>query len=668
MILTFPFPFLFGHLFSLRCKFCKHRKIKCNFEVPCSNCIKYNVSCEAVSKDLRKNKFSNSYVSTLKDKIKTLEEFILALKHSDHMKRDELLADFPLSDSQNLDLEDNASNIPFKDPTKDTIQQFEQRNIVVDKFETGQISVYGNPSIFIPIATENTSKQASKPDFQYFHCPVILKYISIFFKWQYMEYNLYIYRESFLTDFFKDKGDLKDSLPYCNEELIFAICACGSTMDFDDDVFLYKGILYDTSEKFYNRARYLVFQKLNTDDCNNIPTIQAFLCLAFYDLGRGRTLSAWVLLGIAIRIGLHMGFELNFHKNNDSDIDNDTDTSNSSDSSNDRFSNKSNNNNNSNNSSKTDKDLNLPKLPLTDYDINVKSRIYWGFRIADYYISFVLGRSPTLEHLPANIPDSENLPILPGVEFFIYYDPVLNESKIYNISRPLKKINILFKLVNEYRQIIFKETPKLNIESTGFQILHNLNNFNLKMFEWKDSLGDELYWTKVELRTEGYNPNIMALRYQYYLVLLSFNRYFIDGAIDLKGSIAPIEICSSAIEDVYNSIFCFKTHHHIRYISLNMVYLTILSITILQKMPDNITFPVKKSTMVDFFGYVLKESSKTWGLSKVAYKAFNHYFTNSENVESKPSSPKQKFRFSKQDENGDESDIDESMIPSLNYS
>lgn len=607
-------------------------QIKCNCEHPCSNCIEHNIECEPVVKDLRKKKFSNSYVHTLRQQVMRLQNFIVQLKIKDSHTREQMLAAFDIGAGSNL----GDGSINDHETESSLTGASSNVELVIEKFETGQISVYGKPVIYMP--PQDKTKKKSKPssfEFQYFHCPVILSYISNFFKWQYMEYNLYIYRESFLTDFFRDKGDLKESLPYCNEELIFAICACGSAIDLGDNVFMYKGVLYDSSDKFYNRSRYLLFQKLNSDDCNSITAVQTFLCLAFYDLGRGRTLSAWILSGIAFRIGLHMGFELNLQPSHEPQ------------------------------SSKSN---------LTDYDLNVRSRIYWGCRVADYFISFVLGRSPTLEYLNTTIPKSENLPTLPGIEFFLYYDPIEKDSKISNISHPLEQIYRLYRLAHKCNEKIHYESSTAG--RFHFQTLHHLHNFNLEVQEWRNNLIDQLYWTKAELKTAGFNPNPMSFRYQYYTILLSINRDFIDSkhSDDTADVVTPRSICLSAIEDVYYSIMSFKTYHSLRYASLNMVYLCILSITILEKLPDAINMPLQRTSMIEFFGRVLKECSASWGLARSAYESFSSLFKGGNALghhmpgSGRINASDMPFSGTKPVHDRDMQDLDESLIPSLNYS
>lgn len=577
----------------------------------------------------------------MKQKVELLENFINQLKNADHYKRDQMLSSFEfLNDEDRENDMENKDNSEIGDKNKTNIEpenihtsnfiNANKAEVVIEKIETGQLSVYGKPVIYMPKQIKKISK-ISTTEFQLFHVPVILSYISNFFRWQYMEYNLYIYRESFLTDFFRDRGDVKESLPYCNEELIFAICACGSSIDFTDKVFMYKGVLYDSPDKFYNRSRYLLFQKLNDDNCNSITAIQTFLCLAFYDLARGRTLSAWILSGIAFRIGLHMGFELNLQKSHEDDFSSD--------------------------------------IKLSEYDLNVRSRIYWGCRLADSFISFVLGRAPTLEYLNATIPKSENLPILPGIEYFLYYDPVEKDSKISNISRPLEQINELYKIVSKYHEKLYCESTSnnnnnSNITNLQFQSFHYLQDFNLEVYEWKNNLIEELYWTKTELKSKGYNPNQMSFRYQYYLVLLSVNRDFMDVITYTTDDDTSKNICIEVIEEVYYSLTCFNLYHSFKYATLTMVYLCILSITILQKIPDKIKFPIQRHAMIEFFGLILKECSSSCKLAKSAY---NSFFNPGDDEADLNTNSNINFQSNTVDQQSQLRDFDESLIPSLNY-
>lgn len=587
------------------------------------------------------------------------------MKNSDHKTRDDLLHNFQISDNEILNNLEINTHVEDKENGNGNVLSTQKNINFLGEKDSSQISVYVKPSIYIPTPNkpaDNSSSSSSKhrTSFQYFHSPLIIKYISNFFKWKYLENNCYIYRESFFTDFFRDKDDLKESLNYCNEELIFAICASGSKIDFGDGVFLYKGVLYDSPEKFYNRARYLLFQKLHNEECNTMTSIQTFLCLAFFDLGRGKVLSAWILAGIAFRIGMHMGFELNlnYYQNQNGNENGENATRNKD-----------------NVRTETKSNGAESTLLLNDFDMNVKCRIYWGCLVADYYLSFILGRSPTLEHLPTTIPQSKDLPILPGIDFFLYYDPVNNECKIFNISKPLERLNAIYKIVNRYQKLIYNDNLNSNDSgnrATNFQVWHNLDHFNLEIYEWKAKLIDELYWTRAELKITGYNPNLMSFRYQYYLILLSFNRDFVNIYYNdtMESSTSPRNICINSIEDVYNAFQCFKLYHSFKFASLNMVYLSILSISIIEKLPATVRFPHNRITLIDFFATVLKECSDSWELAKNAYRSFlpflrkvnlNHHTELPEKTEA------YKFIPGKNRPEEDVADFDESLIPSLNY-
>lgn len=616
-------------LTKLSCTFCKKRKIKCDYKTPCTNCLKFNKTCEP-TKDMRRKKFSKSYIMTLKNQVSSLESFIKLLKKSDPEDRNELLQSFEISNILPEKDEDKGTDSLDNITCKPQIKT-ESTKIVLENEEDTQFAVYGKPSIFIP--SHKRSNFVTKLNgFEEFQSPIILRYISNFFKWKYMENCLYIYRESFLTDFFRDKEDMKESLDYCSEELILAICAHGAQVDFEKEYFSYRGLTYDSPEKFYNKAKEIIFNKLKRDNCNNITSIQTLLTLAFFDLGRGNNCSAWILSGLAFRIGVHMGFEvdLNALKKND-------------------------------------------EIPITDYDINVKGRIYWGCRVADYYISFLLGRAPTLDHLYATIPKSKNLPHLQGLEYFMYSDPVTDQTSLFNISNPLEQLNKLYEIVNRFHKLVYRDQLEENVNGLAYQMWHNLDKFNLAVFEWKDGLEHELYWTKNELKTAGYNPNKMFFRYQYYLVILLFNRDYIG--IEYNGSmgeISPDIICARAIEDVFIAMKCFTKYHKFRLASLNMVYLCILGIVILDKLtePKNLLYSNKK--MLNFFATVLKECSDSYGLADSAYRSFINIFEkyklhiHLKNIKLLDDA-KTVVISPKCENEEDEVDSEDCIIPSLNY-
>jgi hypothetical protein len=267
----------------------------------------------------------------------------------------------------------------------------------------GNISVYGLSSIFIPHDHDPKILEEETLDFANFHSDTFLEHISNFFRWRYPGFNAFVHRESFLTDFFKDKTDIKESLPYCSEELIYAICALGCT---DRKL----------SVEFYARSKNIMFNKLQSTNSNSITTIQTLLCLAVYDLGKGDTSSAWLQSGMAFRIGQDMGFEL---------------------------------------------DPSNWKLPdsnfFSEYDLLVRNRIFWGCFVVDRFLSLILGRSCTLELSKTTLAESKDLPRLKGIEVFQYSDPLEPDYDIRMDVSGIMKFEIeLFNLFFEYSQNLFE--------------------------------------------------------------------------------------------------------------------------------------------------------------------------------------------------------------------
>lgn len=70
---------------------------------------------------------------------------------------------------------------------------------------------------------------------------------------------MFVHRESFLTDFYKSKDDIKMSVTYCSEGLIYALCCLGS---FDSRVLARMPITCGT---FLSFIISLIFGKLRAD-------------------------------------------------------------------------------------------------------------------------------------------------------------------------------------------------------------------------------------------------------------------------------------------------------------------------------------------------------------------------------------------------------------------
>ncbi|KAL2670062.1 hypothetical protein Neosp_014943 [[Neocosmospora] mangrovei] len=184
---------------------------------------------------------------------------------------------------------------------------------------------------------------------------VIAKALMQFFKWQYPQF-MFIYREGFLQDHFGDRFNCK----YWSSALLLSICALGTLMSPDEED-------RRSSEQFYTAAESILMVTGLTRP--SIVTVQAFLCLAFYEIGRGNLSKGWGFSGIAFRIAQDMGFQ------------------------------------------KDPKNwISYDASLTTDEDVEIRRRIYWGCYISDKLISLILGRPVFLYYDDAEVEPMEQQP------------------------------------------------------------------------------------------------------------------------------------------------------------------------------------------------------------------------------------------------------------------
>lgn len=108
-----------------------------------------------------------------------------------------------------------------------------------------------------------------------------------FFKWQYPHF-MFIYREAFLRDHFSDRVGCK----YWSSALLLSVCALGTLMSPDRRH-------RELSAQFFSAAESILIVSGFTKP--SIVTVQGFLCLAFYEIGRGNLSKGWGFSGTLIR-------------------------------------------------------------------------------------------------------------------------------------------------------------------------------------------------------------------------------------------------------------------------------------------------------------------------------------------------------------------------------
>lgn len=497
---------------GLSCQRCRARKIKCDGNLPCTSCTKENTECVRVSFDRRRDRIPSKLIDQLNNKIEYLESKLSKIGK----------------------LVNDNDDLP----------------VIIDSRDSSELpGVYGPTSIF-----ESTTTQLSNHDSEIKRLnndPIILACVKSFFIWQYPDHNMFIYREAFLADFLNPKSGCK----YCSIELIYAICCLGSSMSSNYKL---------KSKSFYEKAKSLLISKL---DHSSIPSIQALLCLSFYEISHGNNSNGWMLCGIAIRMGYDIGFQLNpssWYLNEN----------------------------------------------ITQLDCLIRSRVYWGVYIADHFISLLMGRPSSLKVSQTSIPESQELPDLEGIQEFSYISPGENVKKIVYISAPLNSIIQLIQISELMINDIF---TRITDKEEIIKFITNSNKleyYNLKIKNWKNELPNDLKWDQTKLRQTADNPTNMSLRYYYYVVLLCLNRPFIE--MKTASTVSPMRICEEIIKDLVISIEKFRQVHGLEKGTIYIVYCCILSISILMLINEN-------DEMINRFLCYLEECSSTWKLAEKSY-------------------------------------------------
>lgn len=571
---------------NLSCQRCRVRKVRCDGKHPCYSCQKIGADCVRITNDMRKKRPPANYVTSLEKKINSLTQFFENFKkipsveekskYLDENDIESFLSKEDTNDSFNFKVDSSSKSNHSQDHVADTnIKPFYGPTSVYD---TGLAEK--KPTSFNKRKSESSINNLNKD-------PDILHCVKLFFKWQYPDHNMFIFRESFLTDFL----DPKPNSQYCSRVLVLSICALGSRMSDSDAI-------YNRSIHFYNEARSSLLSKL---DHPSIPSLQSFLLLAFYDICNGSNSSGWMLSGNAMRMGFDLGFQLNpqvwflkdQHQSN----------------------------------------------PL---DMAIRSRIYWGSYMADHFISLVLGRPSLLKMSDASIPETNNLPDLEWIDEFRFIGP--NEARNKdgfrnsNISDPLKSVINLINISDNILNDIFTKTENdhidenHNIEDLNLTSrLEKLINYNSQIRSWKKNLPKDLNWDREKLKFMGDNPTLSCVKYYYYILVLCLNRPFVGIKRDFEHNkhSSPSYICNETIEDLLVALERFKNVHGLRRASVFIVYCCILSISVILLTNSSPDLSLQNKERLEFFLDILNGCSRTWKLAEKSYNLIRLKLQNS---------------------------------------
>ncbi|KAM5374788.1 hypothetical protein ACJZ2D_006282 [Fusarium nematophilum] len=511
---------------NLSCKRCQYRKLKCSRTEPCQNCLKAQHTCEYNQVDRKRRPASHDYVKSLEDRISWLESFITKVQVASPRDRDSLLS--------SVSFRRQPPSSTFTTPETESSPGHAQADLQPGL--DGSLIYHGATSIY-RAQTVNQAQRAVKDastqpplytgsESNFAHVlehfginiedEVIAKALMQFFKWQYPQF-MFIYREGFLQDHFSDRVNCK----YWSSALLLSICALGTLMSPDEED-------RRSSEQFYTAAESILMVTGLTRP--SIVTVQAFLCLAFYEIGRGNLSKGWGFSGIAFRIAQDMGFQ------------------------------------------KDPKTwISYDASLTTDEDVEIRRRIYWGCYISDKLISLILGRPVYLYYDDAEVEPMEQQPDIPELRPWRSVGFSGSDSDLDKIGSmvPYYREQIHLSRVIE-RMLCTLFSPRSNMD--GMSRRACLDTLNIELCRWKAGLPGRAEWNKWEPIDTPLIPSVAMLHLLFHSARIALNY---DQALSLLPSAADQasqQYCLSSAEDIASILRRYRHQYGLRHAPLILVY------------------------------------------------------------------------------------------------
>ncbi|KAG6145271.1 hypothetical protein E4U28_001698 [Claviceps purpurea] len=343
---------------AFSCDPCRRRKVKCGGEQPiCRRCFARNDEC------IYKLNPTLSYTQRLEERIKELEGQVNSLARSPPSRADSSHSSPPTSN-----LNDPTHVSPHGSDEHGINRNFQTLKVE----DQGGITYHGANSFFHLLSDRSgtagleTAHVNSDPDIDgqrrerlvsnawhqramenLFEIPEPFQYLlNVHWCWIQPLFN-FIYRPVFTRD-------MQAMGPYYSHTLLNALISHSIRWAQSD---LSNWRILDESYRggsvFGKHARTSLFQELSDGICT-IPTIQALVFLSAQECSLGNTVQAWTYSGIAFRLIDHLGICVDGQR--------------------------------------------FPgSVPLSDEELEIRRRIYWGCYLWDKLISLYLGRSPSLQ-------------------------------------------------------------------------------------------------------------------------------------------------------------------------------------------------------------------------------------------------------------------------------
>ncbi|KAF4780726.1 hypothetical protein HER10_EVM0001512 [Colletotrichum scovillei] len=580
----------------ISCKRCQYRKFKCSRTEPCQNCSTSNTPCEYRPVDRKRVPASHEYVASLESRISWLETFVQSLRVATPEQREEMLNSTAAADGKDHSLPGSSNKAQEEIRTDEGAPPLAPGNYIshlgiharssanLELGLEGSLIYHGATSIFRVDLPSTSSKDPRDPDnttaallrgggieanfesvMQHFgidgpSSPAVLQSLTQFFRWQYPHF-MFIYREAFLRDHFSNddgEGDANNggnNRKYWSPALLLSICALGALVSLDTKA---------SSERFFLAAESIIMVTGLTRP--SVATVQAFLCLALYEIGRGNLSKGWGYSGIAFRMAQDLGLQRDPKGwvQHDSSL-------------------------------------------ATHEDVEIRRRIYWGCYISDKLISLILGRPVYLVYDDAEVQPMETLPEPPEMSLWrpVGFDEEYRESAQASSMIPYLHEQIrLSRIIERMMSTLF--SPRSNLDDLGRRVC--FDNLNLDLNRWRESLPDFAKWHKWGGSSSKRIPGVLALHLLFHSVRIALNY---DQAIASRGSDAdeePQSYCVTSAQHITSLVRTYRSQYGLQHAPLVFVYGAV------QASRSAKAFNITEESQ--YLNQMLGELSSAWSLSR----------------------------------------------------
>ncbi|KAF4552534.1 Fungal specific transcription factor domain-containing protein 12 [Elsinoe fawcettii] len=415
---------------------------------------------------------------------------------------------------------------------------------------------------------------------------LIKQALSQFFINSYPQY-MFIYREAFLADYFEDVHQSK----YWSLPLVYAVCALGAAQSDRAEV-------REKTALFAKCAQEIVYTY--ELDRPRITTVQTLLCLAFHELGQGNSTQGWILSGMAFRMGQGLGYQQD-----------------------------------------PSRWLSLDHTITTQWDIQVRRRVFWGCYVADKYISLYLGRPVYMLESDAAVHPTIPLPDFPDDHNWFGLDDVTTaaSSTASGIPGPLvTTLRLSITLGKIFQDIMSDLFAPSRLNSNPEAMIEKLGQANLRLSRWHTDIPDHIRWNRWS-SSGDMAAHIAIIHLFFYSISLSLNRHFVLPSSGFPCNQASAAICAEAATSVVALVRQIRSAGDKSRMPLVGIYaLVMAAISITHSIPED-TQRSETDPNLLYIYRVLQESAQHYKLAQEVGSRLASYLRKDQNSTAVPADP-----------------------------